>query len=117
MPFRYRQLLCEGRDFLPRSVGNSPSMIRHAAMIVMLNEGRDLGFEAFLEEVVFQQDAVLQCLVPTLDLALCLRMAGSAMYLVDSVFLQPVVKVRGDVTRAVVRQQVGPVFDLDAVAA
>ena len=30
-----------------------------SAMIVMLNEGRDLRFEVFLEEVVFQQDAVL----------------------------------------------------------
>lgn len=40
-----------------------------SAMIVMLNESRDLGFEVFQEEVVFQQDAVLQRLVPPFDLA------------------------------------------------
>lgn len=28
-----------------------------SAMIVMFDEGRDLGFEVLLEEVVFQQDA------------------------------------------------------------
>ena len=35
-----------------------------SAMIVMLDESRDLRFEVFLEEVVLQQDAVLECLVP-----------------------------------------------------
>ena len=47
-----------------------------SAMIVMLDESRDLRFEVFLEEVVFQQDAVLQRLVPALDLALRLGVAG-----------------------------------------
>ena len=47
-----------------------------SAMVVMLDESRDLSFEVFLEEVVFQEDAVLQRLVPAFDLALCLRMAG-----------------------------------------
>ena len=41
-----------------------------SAMIVMFDEGRDLGFEVLLEEVVFQQDAVLERLVPAFDLAL-----------------------------------------------
>ncbi len=50
-----------------------------SAMIVMLDEGRDLGFEVFPEEVVFQKDAVLQRLVPAFDLTLCLRMARSAV--------------------------------------
>ena len=49
-----------------------------SAMIVMLDEGRNLGFEVLLEEVVFQQDAVLQRLVPASDLVLSLRIAGSA---------------------------------------
>ena len=47
------------------------------AMIVNLNESRDLHFEIFLEEVVFQQDAVLQRRMPSFDLALRLRMAGA----------------------------------------
>lgn len=50
-----------------------------SAMIVMLDEGRDLGFEVFLEEVVFQENAVLQRLVPAFDFALCLRVARSAV--------------------------------------
>lgn len=44
-------------------------------VIVVLDEGGDLGFKVFGEEVVFEQDAVLQSLVPALDLALGLRMA------------------------------------------
>jgi hypothetical protein len=57
-----------------------------SSMIVMLDEGRDLGFEVLLEEIVFQQDAVLQRLVPAFDLALGLRMAGSAVDLIDLYF-------------------------------
>ena len=53
-----------------------------SAMVVVLDEGRDLGFEVFLEEVVFEEDAVLQRLMPAFDFPLCLRMAGSAVNLV-----------------------------------
>ena len=60
-----------------------------SAMIVMFDEGRDLGFEVFLKEVVFEQDAVLERLVPAFDLALRLRMARRAMDLIDLVFFQP----------------------------
>ena len=42
-------------------------------MIVMIDECLDLRFQVCREEVVFQQDTVLQGLVPSLDLALCLR--------------------------------------------
>ena len=70
-----------------------------SAVIVMLDEGRDLGFEVLLEEVVFEQDAVLQRLMPAFDLALRLRMTGSAMDLVDLVLLQPFAEIGGDVTR------------------
>ena len=48
-----------------------------AAMVVMIDEGGDLPLEVARQEVVLQQDAVLQCLVPALDLALGLRMARS----------------------------------------
>ena len=43
-------------------------------MIVMINECLDLRFQVCREEVIFQQDAVLQGLMPPLYLALCLRM-------------------------------------------
>ena len=44
-----------------------------ALMVVMIDEGFDLGFEITGQEVVFQQDAVLEGLMPPLDLALGLR--------------------------------------------
>jgi hypothetical protein len=37
-----------------------------AAVVVMIDERRDLPFEITWQEVVFQQDAVLQSLVPSL---------------------------------------------------
>ena len=43
-------------------------------MIVMIDERFDLRFHICREEVVFQQDAVFQGLMPSLDLALSLRM-------------------------------------------
>ena len=45
-----------------------------ALMVVVVDEGFDLRFEITGQEVVFEQDAVLQSLVPTLDLALGLGM-------------------------------------------
>ena len=41
-----------------------------AAVVVVVDEGRDLGFEIAGQEVIFQQDAVLEGLVPALDFAL-----------------------------------------------
>jgi hypothetical protein len=47
-------------------------------MIVVLDEPIDLGFEITGQIVIFQQYPVLQGLVPSLDLALGLRIIGSA---------------------------------------
>src|SRR3954465_7759282 len=47
-------------------------------MIVMIDELFDVGFEIARQVVVFQQDAVLERLMPAFDLALCLRMDRSA---------------------------------------
>lgn len=43
-------------------------------MIGMIEEGFDLGFEVAGKEIVFQQGAVLEGLVPAFDLALSLEM-------------------------------------------
>ena len=51
-------------------------------MVVVLDQGRDVGFEVFLEEVVFEEDAVSRRLTPAFDLTLCLQMVGSAETLV-----------------------------------
>ena len=42
-------------------------------VVVVLDEGLDPGLEVAGQEVVFQQDAVFQGLMPALDLALGLR--------------------------------------------
>ena len=44
-----------------------------ALVVVVLDEGLDLGLEVAGQDVVFEQDAVLQGLVPTFNLALRLR--------------------------------------------
>ncbi len=54
-----------------------------APVIVVLYEGRDLRLEIAWQEVVFEQDAVLKGLVPTLDLALGLGMIGSPTGMID----------------------------------
>ena len=50
-------------------------------VIVVLDERFDLAFEVTGQEVVFQQDAVLEGLVPALDLALGLGMERGAAYM------------------------------------
>ena len=50
-----------------------------AVMIVVVDESLDFCFEIAWQVVVLEQDAVLQSLVPALDLALCLAEAGSTV--------------------------------------
>ena len=61
----------------PAEVGIGGRHVVQALMVtlvvVVLDEGLDLGFEVAGQKVVFQQDAVLEGLVPALDLALGLR--------------------------------------------
>ena len=47
--------------------------------IVMIDEGADLVFEIDWQIIVLQQNAVLQGLIPTLDLALGLRVTLSRL--------------------------------------
>ena len=48
-----------------------------APVVVVLDEGADLGLKIAGQEVVFQEDAVLQGLMPALDLALGLGCMGA----------------------------------------
>lgn len=66
-------------------------------MVAMLDEGLDLLIEIAGQEVVFQEDTVLQGLVPSLDLALGLRMARGTAYMVHAVGLDVVCQFSGDV--------------------
>ena len=61
-----------------------------AVVIVMLDEGADLVFKVARQEIVFQQDLVLEGLMPALDLTLGLRVVGSPSNMVHVVIVEPV---------------------------
>ncbi len=61
-----------------------------ATVVVVGDKGIDLGFEASGQEVVFQEDPVLQRLMPTLDLALRLGMVRGTANVADAVVAEPV---------------------------
>ena len=52
-----------------------------ALVVVMLHERLYLGLQVPWQELVFQQDAFVQGLVPAFDLAWCLRMEGCAAHM------------------------------------
>ncbi len=60
-----------------------------ALMIVVADECGDLGFEVAGQEVVFEQDAVLERLMPAFDLALGLGMIAR------TAGIGPIINVRG----------------------
>ena len=78
-----------------------------SAIVVMLDEGADLAFKVSRQVIVFQQDAVLERLMPTLDLALGLGMIRRTTNMTHAALLQPVRKIAGDVRRAIVAEQPG----------
>lgn len=88
-----------------------------AEMVVVGDEVTDLLLEITGQVVVLEQDAVLERLVPVLDLALRLGMQRRAADMIHALLLEPVSQITGDIGRAVVAQQPGPVYDLHAVEA
>ncbi len=60
-----------------------------AGMVVVLDEGGDLAFEIAGQVVVLKQDAVLERLMPALDLALGLRMVRGSADMLDVLLVQP----------------------------
>ena len=82
-----------------------------AGMVVMSHEGGDLTFEIAGQVVVLKQDAVLERLMPALDLALGLRVIGGAADVFHFLLIQPLREIRRDVRRAVIRQQTRSVND------
>lgn len=59
-------------------------------MVIVLNEAGDLSLEVAGQIIVLQEDAVLECLVPAFNLALCLRMIGGAAYMAHLLAFQEV---------------------------
>ena len=75
LPFDPFSLLQDGLAASEVDIGRSKVLqaLVVAPVIVMIDEGVDLQPEITGQVVVFQQDAVLQGLMPALDLALGLR--------------------------------------------
>ena len=88
-----------------------------ALMVVMLDERFDLSFEIAGQEVVFQQDAVLERLVPAFDLALCLRMHRCAAHMAHLVSFDIFRQFARDVTGAIVAEQPRLMLNSGMVAA
>jgi len=86
-------------------------------VVVVIDEGVDLGLEIAGQIIVLEQDAVLQRLVPALNLSLGLGMEGSATDVSDTAVVEPFRQIAGDVTGAIVTQRPWLVRDLVALAA
>ena len=86
-------------------------------MIVMIDERFDLSFEIAGQEVVLQQDAVLERLVPALDLALCLGMHGGATHMAHLVGFDIFGQLTRDVAWTIIAEQPWLVLDRCMVAA
>ena len=68
-----------------------------AVVVVMIDEFRDAVFEIAGQVVVFQQDPVLQGLMPALDLALGLGMIWRATDVPHGMLFEPIGQIAGDV--------------------
>ena len=88
-----------------------------SSVVVVIDKCVDLLSEITRQVVVFQQDAVLQSLVPPLDLALGLRMEGRTAYMIHGLAFEIAGQFSGDVTGTVVTEQARPVQDIGMVAA
>ena len=68
-----------------------------AQVIVVGDEGADLGFEVAGQVVILEQDAVLERLMPALDLALGHRMIRRTTDMLHLLAVEPFRQVRRDV--------------------
>jgi hypothetical protein len=86
-------------------------------VVVVLDEGLDLGLKVTGQEVVFQEDAVFQGLVPALDLALGLRVHRGTAQVAHLVGLDVFRQFARDIAGAIIRQQPWLVQHRGALAA
>src|SRR6478735_10243552 len=109
-PFSFKQdgLTASEVDIGRGEIGDA---LMVSQVIVMSDEAADVGFEITRQIVVVEQDAVLEGLVPSLDLALCLGMQRRASDMIDAVVGEPFGQVAGNVARTIVAQQPGAVGD------
>ena len=81
-------------DIGRREIGQALVVSR---MVVMSHEGRDLAFEIAGPVIVLEQDAVLERLMPALDLALGLRVIRGAADVFHFLLIQPLCEILCDV--------------------
>ena len=86
-------------------------------MVIVPDEGVNLPFEIARQVVVVEQDAVLQGLVPSLDLSLGLWMIRGAAHVLHALGFEPLAQITRDVTRSGVAQKPGPLRNGDVVKA
>src|SRR3954447_9764564 len=66
-------------------------------MVVVSDEVADPGFEITGQIVVLEEDAVLESLMPSLDLALCLGMQRRTADMIHALIFEPFGEIAGDV--------------------
>ena len=86
-------------------------------IVVMADEVADLELEMAWQQIVLEQDAVLQGLVPALDLALGLGMVWRSANMLHAVLMKPVGQVGGDVGGAIITEQSELVNDVSLITA
>jgi hypothetical protein len=87
-----------------------------ALVVIVLDEGPNLRREVARQVLVLEQDAVLECLVPALDLTLDLGMAGRSADVLDALLVEPFREIGGEVAGGG-REQPWLVSDLFLTAA
>ena len=86
-------------------------------VVVVIDKGTDLLYQVTRQLVVFQQDAVLHCLMPPLDFALGLRMVRRTPNVIHAFAIEIFGQVDRHVGRTVIAEQSWFVRDRCAVAA
>ena len=76
-----------------------------SAVVVVVDESRNLSFEIARQKVIFQQDAVFEGLMPALDFALGHRMIRRAAKVFDIAVVEPFGQVARDIAGTIVGQQ------------
>ena len=71
-------------------------------MIVVLDKGFDLSLKVPWQEVVLQQNAVLESLMPPLDFTLGLRMIRCPAHMAHAIVFDVIRKFTGDVAGAII---------------
>src|SRR5439155_14905542 len=74
------------------------------AVVVVVDERIDLGLKVAGQIVVLEQDAVLEGLVPALDLALGLGMIGRSAHMGHALLIEPFGEIAGYVAGTIVAQ-------------